>query len=145
MERGLKVRIWKIWEKRKHFCMWSWVQGHCSFPSFPVVDWFCLFVDLWVLPFPLEDCSVFGNFVIALIFRSVFNGVCMDQSLFSCVVFCGTLFSPLSFCPCIVCHFDWIDGIWLVLLVSNTKCFYICNKDSQVIVCVENSDILSLI
>jgi hypothetical protein len=26
------------------------------------VDWFCLFVDLWVLPFPLEDCSVFGNF-----------------------------------------------------------------------------------
>jgi hypothetical protein len=24
-------------------------QGHCGFPSFPVVDWFCLFVDLWVL------------------------------------------------------------------------------------------------
>jgi hypothetical protein len=39
-------------------------QVHCGFPSFPVVDWFCLFVDLWVLPFPLEDCSVFGNFVI---------------------------------------------------------------------------------
>ena len=43
-------------------------QGHCGFPSFPVVDWFFLFVDLWVLPFPLEDCSVFGNFVITLIF-----------------------------------------------------------------------------
>jgi hypothetical protein len=42
-------------------------QGHCGFPSFPVVDWFCLFVDLWVLPFPLEDCSVFGNFVFTLI------------------------------------------------------------------------------
>ena len=42
-------------------------QGHCGFPSFPVVDWFCLFVDLWVLPFPLEDCSMFGNFVITLI------------------------------------------------------------------------------
>jgi hypothetical protein len=42
-------------------------QGHCGFPNFPVVDWFCLFVDLWVLPFPLEDCSVFGNFVIILI------------------------------------------------------------------------------
>ena len=41
-------------------------QGHTGFPSFPVVDWFCLFVDLWVLPFPLEDCSVFGNFVITL-------------------------------------------------------------------------------
>ena len=33
-------------------------QGHCGFPSFPVIDWFCLFVDLWVLPFPLEDCSI---------------------------------------------------------------------------------------
>ena len=33
-------------------------------------NWFCLFVDLWVLPFPLEDCSVFGNFVITLIWSS---------------------------------------------------------------------------
>ena len=47
------------------------IQRHCGFPSFPVVDWFCLFVDLWVLPFPLEACSVFGNFVITLI--STFN------------------------------------------------------------------------
>ena len=31
--------------------------------------WFCLFVDLWVLTFPLEDCSVFGNFVITLIVK----------------------------------------------------------------------------
>ena len=45
-------------------------QVHCSFPSFPVVDLFCLFIDLWVLPFPLEDCSVFGNFVITLDFYS---------------------------------------------------------------------------
>ena len=30
-------------------------QGHYSFP---VADWFCLFIYLWVLPFPLEDCSV---------------------------------------------------------------------------------------
>jgi hypothetical protein len=44
------------------------LQGHCGFPSFPVVDWFCLFVDLWVLPFCLKDCSVFGNFVITLIY-----------------------------------------------------------------------------
>ena len=37
------------------------------FPSFPVVDWFCLFIDSWVFTFSLEDCSVFGNFVITLI------------------------------------------------------------------------------
>jgi hypothetical protein len=40
--------------------------GHCGFPSLPVVDWLCLFFDLLVLPFPLEDCSVFCNFVITL-------------------------------------------------------------------------------
>jgi hypothetical protein len=28
-------------------------QGHCGFHSFPVVDWFCLFIYLWVLTFPL--------------------------------------------------------------------------------------------
>ena len=41
-------------------------QVHYGFPSFPVVDWFCLFIYLWVLPFPLEDCSEFCNFVITL-------------------------------------------------------------------------------
>ena len=30
----------------------------CRFSSFSIVDWFCLFVDLWVLPFPLEDLWV---------------------------------------------------------------------------------------
>ena len=43
-------------------------QGHYGFHSFPVVDWFCLFIYLWVLTFPLLDCSEFGNFVITLIF-----------------------------------------------------------------------------
>jgi hypothetical protein len=42
-------------------------QGHYGFHSFPVVDWFCLFTYLWVLTFPLQDCSEFGNFVITLI------------------------------------------------------------------------------
>ena len=37
-----------------------------SFHSFPVVDWFSLFIHLWVLTFPLKDCSEFGNFVITL-------------------------------------------------------------------------------
>jgi hypothetical protein len=42
-------------------------QGHYGFHSFPVVDWFCLFIYLWVFTFPLEDYSEFGNFVITLI------------------------------------------------------------------------------
>ena len=42
-------------------------QGHYGFHSFPVVDWFCLFIYLWVLTFPLYDCSEFGNFVITLV------------------------------------------------------------------------------
>jgi hypothetical protein len=42
-------------------------QGHYGFHSFPVVDWFCLFIYLWDLTFPLLDCSDFGNFVITLI------------------------------------------------------------------------------
>jgi hypothetical protein len=41
-------------------------QGHYGFP---VIDWFCLFI--WVLTFPLEDCSEFGNFVITLIHRYI--------------------------------------------------------------------------
>jgi hypothetical protein len=27
-------------------------QGHYGFHSFPIVDWFCLFIYLWVLTFP---------------------------------------------------------------------------------------------
>jgi hypothetical protein len=42
-------------------------QGHYGCHSFPVDDWFCLFIYLWVLIFPLEVCSEFGNFVITLI------------------------------------------------------------------------------
>ena len=46
-------------------------QGHYGFHSFPVVDWFCLFIYLWVLTFPLLDCSEFGNFVITLIYNLI--------------------------------------------------------------------------
>jgi hypothetical protein len=42
-------------------------HGHYGFHSFPVDDWFCLFIYLWVFTFPLLDCSEFGNFVITLI------------------------------------------------------------------------------
>ena len=48
------MKYWKIHKARQ-------------MEDFSVVDWFCLFVDLWVLPFPLADCSVFGNFVNTLI------------------------------------------------------------------------------
>ena len=41
-------------------------SGSLRFSQFPVVDWFCLFIHLWVLTLPLEDCSEFGNFVITL-------------------------------------------------------------------------------
>jgi hypothetical protein len=46
-------------------------QDHYGFHSFPVVDWFCLFIYLWVFTFPLLDCSEFGNFVITLNYSKV--------------------------------------------------------------------------
>ena len=49
-------------------------QGHYGFHSFPVVDWFCLFIYLWVFIFPLLDCSEFGDFVITLIDQALPNG-----------------------------------------------------------------------
>ena len=54
-------------------------RGHCGFPSFQVVDWFCLFVDLWVFTFPLEDCSVFVNFVIILLHFCFHLQKCSDM------------------------------------------------------------------
>jgi hypothetical protein len=46
-------------------------QGHNGFHSFRVVDWFCLFIYVCVLTFPLLDCSEFGNFVITFIYDHV--------------------------------------------------------------------------
>jgi hypothetical protein len=54
-------------------------QGHYGFHSFPVVYWFCLFIYLWVLTIPLEDCSDFGNFVITLIYW---------HNMFLCISYC---------------------------------------------------------
>ena len=45
--------------------VWRW--SSCRSSSQFSVCWLILSVDLWVLPFPLEDCSVFGNFVITRI------------------------------------------------------------------------------
>ena len=42
-------------------------SGSLRFSQFPFVDWVCLFICLWVLTFPLKDCSECGNFVITLI------------------------------------------------------------------------------
>ena len=39
-------------------------QGHYGFHSFPVVDWFCLFIYLWVLTFP---CTIVRSSVILLL------------------------------------------------------------------------------
>ena len=51
-------------------------HDHYGFHSFPVVDWFCLFIYLWVLTFPLLDCSEFGNFVITIIIQYIFEINC---------------------------------------------------------------------
>ena len=71
-------------------------QGNCGFHSFLVVDWFCLFIYLWVLTFPLLDCSEFGNFVITLI----------------CIWYCESIFIRWQ-------QFSWflqnalIHGFWI--------------------------------
>ena len=70
-------------------------NSHYGFHSFPVVDWFCLFIYLWVLTFPLQDCSEFGNFVITLI-------VCY----MSCV---NVLHSVLLNC---ICNVEWKIKLW---------------------------------
>ena len=42
-------------------------QGYYGCTVFRLLTDFYLFIYLWVLTFPLEDCSVFGNFVITFI------------------------------------------------------------------------------
>ena len=64
-----------------------------GFHSFLVADWFCLFIYLWVLTFPLEDCSEFGNFVITLISCILNLSVFLIAFIF---VFYAIIFSPLS-------------------------------------------------
>ena len=66
LNRNGSGRFGTVKSDSTHHLFGNACQGHCSFPSFPVVDWLCLFVDLWVVPFPLEDCSLFGIFVITL-------------------------------------------------------------------------------
>ena len=39
-------------------------QDHYGFHSFPVVDWFCLFIYLWVLTFP---CKIIRSSVVLLL------------------------------------------------------------------------------
>ena len=55
-------------------------QGHYGFHSFPCIDWFCLFIYLWVLTFPLLDCSEFGNLLLPLI--SMFE---ITMNVYTCV------------------------------------------------------------
>ena len=46
-------------------------QGDYGFHSFPVVDWFCLFIYLRVLTFPLEDCSEFVILLLPLFVKNL--------------------------------------------------------------------------
>jgi hypothetical protein len=100
-------------------------QGHYGFHSFPVVDWFCLFIYLWALTFPLLDCSEFGNFVITLIYctnipvfyKNLLGQWCVLQS-------CDFFVSPLHFFP--PC---WGAGLVQDLLLS---CFPVPQVKLQV-------------
>ena len=64
----LRFWFWNCSESLWYFCLYRCMlvsqptislempvpsQGHYGFHSFPVVDWFCLFIYLWVLTFPL--------------------------------------------------------------------------------------------
>jgi hypothetical protein len=65
--KGGDLALWNLIQPTISLEMPVPSQGHYGFHSFLVVDWFCLFIYLWVLTFPLLDCSEFGNFVITLI------------------------------------------------------------------------------
>jgi hypothetical protein len=58
-------------------------SGSLRFSQFSVVDWFCLFIYLWVLTLLLEDCSEFGNFVITLIYRISVSQMTIDMFILS--------------------------------------------------------------
>jgi hypothetical protein len=63
-------------------------QGHYGDPSFPVVDWFCLFVDLWVFGRLLMSNSRLLNpylytFSIFTLWKSiVYYRICRDRIFF---------------------------------------------------------------
>jgi hypothetical protein len=99
-------------------------QGHYGFHSFPVVDWFCLFIYLWVLTFPLLDCSEFGNCVITLIylFATVLS-VLLWFTAFDYPIAIFKLFSFIcrlhhSLCYYILCIPNIVVLIWLFLQLS---------------------------
>ena len=80
-------------------------SGSLRFSQFSVFDWFCLFIYLWVLTLPLEDCSEFGNFVITLIYRISVSQMTMDmfilswtQSRPSILLFTYILFCDVDHC-----------------------------------------------
>ena len=103
-------------------------QGHYGFHSFPVVDWFCLFIYLWGLTFPLEDSSEFGNFVITLI-RHIFISREFDMHCGDChnIPFWRWLTGNQTFSKSVTCN-DY-DGKLSSLQPNDfTGCFseYLC-------------------
>jgi hypothetical protein len=71
--QDLGIGCRKIWFNPPFLwkCLYQ-VRAIAVFTVFRLLtDFVCLLTDLWVLPFPLEDCSVFGNFVITLIYWSL--------------------------------------------------------------------------
>jgi hypothetical protein len=116
-------------------------QGHYGFHSFPVVDWFCLFIYLWVLTFPLEDCSEFGNFVITHIYSSdttcykswMKTGTANDYdkrntSMYVCLSRCSRFVHPVVECIryALSCNFSQVTPIFF-----NFKGAHFCNNKTK--------------
>jgi hypothetical protein len=69
-----------------------------------VVDWFCLFIYLWVLTFPLLDWSEFGNFVITLTYKK--HRYHILENVFMCIV--NNISCPTKNPNCLFICFMWL-------------------------------------
>jgi hypothetical protein len=87
------VLLWKLFYL---FC--SSIVIYTVFHSFPVVDWFCLFIYLWVLTFP---CKIVRSSVILLL-PSLSIVLSVFSYLFLWSLYCLSL-RTFSFGHCIVC------------------------------------------
>ena len=83
-----RLNIWFI-PPFLYKCLYQ-VRVITVFKVFQLLTDFFLFIYFWVLTFPLEDCSEFGNFVIILILSWIFKVLahcnifpCLDSSLHS--------------------------------------------------------------
>jgi hypothetical protein len=96
-------------------------QGHYGFHSFPVVDWFCLFIYLWVLTFPLLDCSEF------MVLKATYYNISVIswQSILYKRVFCTQL--PGVFHRSILLSLSFFSFYYVSMYNKREVFFYIIN------------------